>query len=338
MWCQTSCKRFKKALKKLKGFTLVELMVSLSISLVVVIAASYAYLGTRESQRTLREKAYAFESAKFALDVIGRDIENAGFYPAIRSETGAETPHAMTVENYINPLPASPPTAFNAPIFGCQAERFLPASQVCAAHSTTVDADALVINYYTNDAAGLDIGNRADCLRQDAANEEATNNQTEHVRRHSAHATTAMAERPFLIPQHPLFVSNRYTLIANTLQIEGQSINTFSLACHGNGQTTPDNTYVSLIPGVDQLRFYFLVKTGTSSRFRRADAVGADWPDVIAVRVCLLARSLQSARLQGRTSYTLTDCDDTTHAYTDGVERRVFSQLFALNNQLHDTF
>ena len=318
-----------------QGFSLVELMVSLAISMVVVIAATSVYLGTREAQRTLFEKAYAFESAKFALDIIGRDIENAGFYPAIRVQTNTSSPNTVSAQFYTNPIVTNPPAAYDTAVFGCQARQYLPAASTpaCGAHSTTVDADALVLNYYSNDAAGLDIGNRADCLRQDAADDPLNS-----TRRNAAHTTPSTAINTNLLPLSPLFVSNRYTLLATPMQVEGQAISTFSLACNGNGKNPADNTYQSLIAGIDQLRFYFLVTADGTSHFKRADAVGTDWPNVTAVRVCLLARSLQSARLQGAASYSIDDCDGTSHAYTDGLVRRVFSQVFALKNQLHDTF
>jgi type IV pilus assembly protein PilW len=315
------------------GFTLVELLVSVAISMVVIMAAATVYLGTREAQRSLFEKAYAFESAKFALDLIGREIENAGFYPAIRSATVATSPNSVTAQAYVNPIETSPPTAYNSAVFGCQAGQFLPASTLCATHSSTTDADTLVLNYYTNDATGLDAGNRADCQHQDVADDPINS-----TRRNAAHATPATANNAYLRPLSPLFISNSYTLTATPMQVEGQTITTFSLACHGNGISPTDNSYQPLISGIDQLRFYFLTSSTSGSQFKRAGAAGADWPNVVAVRVCLLARSLQSARLRGGFPYTLSDCDGVSRTFTDGLERRVFSQVFALKNQLHETF
>lgn len=332
-----SHKRAAPSPEKSNGFTLVEFIVSIALSMVIVIGASYVYLSTRETQRTLQEKAFAFESARFALDAIGRDIENAGFYPEIRSQTGTAMPNSLLVEDYANPITVSPPIAYGTPVFGCQATRYLPlaATQACGAHiSNTVDADGLVVNYYTNDALGLDIGNRADCLRQDSANDP--NNVT---RRHVNHVTPSTAANTFLLPVRPLFVSNLYSLQPIAMNIEGQTINTFSLGCNGNGKSTADNTYQPMISGIDQLRFYFLVSSSGSSRFRRAnDVATTDWANVAAVRVCLLARSLQAARLQGSTSYSITDCDGTNTAFTDGIARRVFSQVFTLKNKMNATF
>jgi type IV pilus assembly protein PilW len=273
------------------------------------------------------------ETAHFVFDVLGRDIENAGFYPSIRVGAGTTAVVAadVSIQEYNNPVSVSPPVAFNASVFGCKSQRFLPASNACGAHSGSVDADTLIVNYYSNDASGLDIGNRADCLRQDAAN-DATLNST---RRNAGHSTTSTANKPFLVPISPLFVSNRYSLGSTTdIQIEDAGVSTFSLTCNGNGVSAASNNYYPLIAGVDQLRFYYLERAGgtADSQFQRADAV-TSWANVVAVRVCLMSRSMQAARLQGGTSYTLADCDGTDQSYTDGIERRIFSQTFALKNQ-----
>ena len=313
-----------------RGFSLVELLVALAISMVIVIGTTYVYLGTRETQRVLFERAFATETTHYAMDVIGRDIENAGFYPSIRV-TGSVVATNALVQSYANPVPASPTPAYNAPVFGCEVSVYKPLTPGCEDHTGTVDADTLVLNSYSNDASGLNIGNRADCLRQDSANDASINGS----RRNAGHAAATVANRPFLMPIQPLFVSNRYTLQATTMEVEGQSINTFSLACNGNGVASASNSYYPMVAGIDQLRFYYLVRANAtaSSTFQRADALAStDWPNVVAVRVCLLARSLQAAKLQGTASYTIKDCDDADQTFTDGVERRIFSQVFALKN------
>ena len=304
------------------GFSLVELLVALALSMLIVIATTYVYLGTRETQRALFEKAYATETAKYALDVIGRDIENAGFYPS-SSEAGLIKP-------YTNPKVSNPPAAFDAMLFGCEDQKFDPSSvsPACVNHTGSVAGDTLVLNSYSNDAAGLNVGNRADCLRQDSANDDLNS-----ARRNLGHATATAANRPFLTPIQPLFVSNRYTLVTTALQVEGQDINTFSLACNGNGKNPSDSVYQPIVAGIDQLRFYYLERTAstTNSQFQRASGV-TSWSSVVAIRVCLMSRSMQSAKLQGNTSYETTNCDGVTQSFTDGIERKIYSQTFALKN------
>jgi type IV pilus assembly protein PilW len=310
-----------------RGFSLVELLVSLAISMVVVIGAFYVYLATSQTQRALIEKAFATETAHYALDVLGRDLENAGFYPSIRVTGGTAAVATVTVQTYVNPVTTgSIPAAYNAAVFGCNAQTYKPAPDAnpvgCAAHAVAaVNADTLVLNSYSNDSYGLNIGNRADCLRQDSAND----------------LVNVLRKNPTvaLTPLSPLFVSNRYTLLPTTVKIEGQTINTFGLACNGNGVNPAADAYYPMVAGIDQLRFYYLVRTSAtaSSKFQRADAVAAaDWPNVVSVRVCLMARSMQASKLQGSTSYSINDCDGVSKSFTDGVERRIFTQVFALKN------
>ena len=305
------------------GFSLVELLVALAISMVLVTGAAYVYLNTSQAQRALFEKAFATETAHYALDMLGRDLENAGFFPSIRVSATSSS-GAVTIEKYTNPVTAGIiPVAYDAPVFGCAGQTYKPAGSApgCADHTGTVDADTLVLNSYSNDSYGLDIGNRADCLRQDSANDPIN-----ALRKNSTVALT---------PLRPLFVSNRYTLNSTTMQIEGQDISTFSLACNGNGVATASNAYYPMMQGIDQLRFFYLVRaTDTSaSKFHRAGAVAsADWTNVVAVRVCVMARSMRTAKLQGSTSYSIKDCDGVDKSFADGVERRIFMQVFALKN------
>jgi type IV pilus assembly protein PilW len=302
--------------------TLIELLISTAISLVIITAAGYVYLSSRDTQRTLSDKAMAFENAKFAIDTITRNLENAGFYPAEYSNSS--TDNAVNIVGYANPVTASPPTAYNAGVFGCQKQR-LGSNLTCTNHSSsTEDADGLVINYYIKDKFGdsegknlnLDTGNRSDCLRQDAENDPIN--------------IAAGKDKP-------TFVSNRYTLTSADMKIEGTTVNTFNLSCWGNGNT--QYAYQPMVVGFEQLRFTYLLDNTATAQYVSANAIAADqWASVRAVRICLMARSLQPVRLQGSKAYALTDCDGSSQNFSDGVDRQVFTQVVALKNQLTQSF
>lgn len=73
---------FIRAMKKItympsrqKGLTLIEMMVAMAISLVIVIAAAYVYLGSRESQRAIDRSSNSQETGAFVLQMIGREDE-----------------------------------------------------------------------------------------------------------------------------------------------------------------------------------------------------------------------------------------------------------------------
>lgn len=326
-----------------RGFSLIELLVAVAINLVIVVAAANLYLGSRESQRVLTEKSNMFEAGTLALDLIGRELENAGYYPALTPNSAGQS---LTIGGYDKAI--TPHPAFQAGLFGCDAQKFLPTQSTpgCGAHPGTPAAtsDTLVVNYFTNDALSLDIGQRADCQFRDVALNPI------NTLRVGTSAVNGVA------PTLPLFVSNRYTLTPTTVQIEGQSISTFSLACNGSGVDaagTTDN-YAPLFTGIEQLRFrygafasevgmqadqfYTAAQVNALTPVSLANTTREKWERVVAVRACILVRSMQRARSEGGQSYTLTDCDGTAVTFNDGVDRRVYTQIFAVKNNVPQTY
>jgi type IV pilus assembly protein PilW len=333
---------------------MVELLVAVAINMVVVVAAAYLYLGTRESQRVGTEKAGLYETGKFTLDLIGRDLENAGYYPAARAESAFLS---NVPGGYINPVSGAP-TAFNAGIFGCDSTgdgnvgKFQPTTSTCVSASlpTGSSSDTLVVNYFTTDAFGLDVGYRGDCQRQNVDKDAANSLPADATLNRRGSTTSSTSSFPRL----PLFVSNRYTLTTASLNIEGNAIATTGLACNGNGVTTKSNTYQPLVAGIEQMRFRYGVfstqGTQQPDQFLTAANVTADgtktigdkslsgWQRVSSVRVCLLIRSIETAPRVGTSSYDIIDCDGDKKTYADGVERRVVSRIFGIKNKLTTVF
>ena len=297
------------------GYTLVELMVSLAVGVMVMGAAAAAYLSISESQRSLTEKSYAAESARFAMETLGREIQNAGFYPIneVTSTTPLTPQSAVPMGSFATAAesnPATSPEHLRSPVFGCSGKKIdaTKTTSVCVAHSSTspaVDADTLVASYYTDDDFGKDRGNNTDCARATPAAVAGSNGKL-------------------------FFISNSYTLTPVTLKLEGNTIKTFGLACAGSA--SPVNNYVPLITGIEQLRLSYLVQGETTAQFKSANSVLAnEWSKVIAVKVCLVARSLQNVRLQA-TSYSFKDCADATQTFATGIERKRYTQIFAVKN------
>jgi type IV pilus assembly protein PilW len=346
------------------GISLVELMVAVAIGLLVVAGATTLYLNAGQTQRTLTERQNMFESARIAMDIIGRDLENAGFYP---SESSPVMGVMAAVQRYQNPcinpwntdVPfcdfANPP-AFDQAVMGCSGKRLVRSgsgagvSYACGDLSsgvTSTDADSLVVNYYTNDANGLSNGQRADCEGSDVVR-DAINSRNKTAPTASPLAnpnrltysdglpndiSSSGTTRPAL----PLFVSNRYTLVSGTEQINGKTISTRSLACDGNGNDNDSNSALAssaapLVSNLIQLKFRFLQITDTAGQGQYVEASnGTNWSNVVGVRVCILANGYSSSQLP---SYTIQDCNNESKTYTDGIARKVFTQTFALKNVL----
>lgn len=72
-----------------RGLTLVELMVSLAISMLIVIAASSFYLNSSRTSSTQDAASALQDSARFATDLITRNIQQAGYQNYIWSTSGA---------------------------------------------------------------------------------------------------------------------------------------------------------------------------------------------------------------------------------------------------------
>ena len=64
---------------RLRGLTLVELMVSLALGLLVVLAATGLLLSTRTGYLTQDDQAQLLDGARYALEVIGRAVRQAGY-------------------------------------------------------------------------------------------------------------------------------------------------------------------------------------------------------------------------------------------------------------------
>jgi type IV pilus assembly protein PilW len=67
------------AARKLSGFSLVEIMVAMTIGFIVVGAVGYLYISSRSAFRTTENMSRMQESARYALDTLSRDVRMAGF-------------------------------------------------------------------------------------------------------------------------------------------------------------------------------------------------------------------------------------------------------------------
>jgi type IV pilus assembly protein PilW len=62
-----------------RGMSLVELMVAMTIGLLLLIALAYFFLGSRQLNRTHDDVSRMQESGRYALEILGKAIRQAGF-------------------------------------------------------------------------------------------------------------------------------------------------------------------------------------------------------------------------------------------------------------------
>jgi type IV pilus assembly protein PilW len=70
--------------KNAAGFSMVELMVAITIGLIVLVGVTWAYLGNRETYVLNEEMARMHESARIALDVLRNRLRQAGNFGCLR--------------------------------------------------------------------------------------------------------------------------------------------------------------------------------------------------------------------------------------------------------------
>lgn len=330
-------------LRRQRGVTLIELLVSITIGLLLAAAASYLFVSTNRISKVIDAKSQQQEIAGIVLDIIGRDLKNAGFYPANFPSTAASSKFQGA---YTNVVAAAVP-AFDQGVFGCSGAVFDVATGLCPTPVAT-EPDSLVINYFSADNFDITgVGSRQDCLRQNVELASFSGVQYNAAR---AGAGTAGTSTVVL----PLFISNAYGLGSSyTYQQDNQSIQTRSFRCAGNGPNA--NPYQPMIAGITQLRFRYGVASATTleapERFYTATEVSAlgtvdingelrtGWQRVSAVQVCVVAKTLDSSVRQTATG-SYTDCDNNTISFT-GADRAIYQQrtrVFGVRNNLTRTF
>lgn len=75
------------------GLTLVELMVALTIGLVMIGAIGMLFVGSSGARREVQSSADAFENARYAMDLLNRELSQAGFYGTWPGGTAALSPN-----------------------------------------------------------------------------------------------------------------------------------------------------------------------------------------------------------------------------------------------------
>lgn len=97
------------------GFSLIELMVGLTIGLLVILVAGAAYMGTSGSIRGLDDRATLQERGRIALDILSEVAQKAGFFGNYSPVTGTEAIQKSN-EVYVFEPNASPTSPITVPV------------------------------------------------------------------------------------------------------------------------------------------------------------------------------------------------------------------------------
>ncbi|MDO9313455.1 MAG: PilW family protein [Burkholderiaceae bacterium] len=314
-----------------RGMTLVELMVGLVIGIVLSLAAASLYLATRETSRTSQSISDVNETGKIALEMIGREIQKAGFFPA---QFGFDAATANQFAGAFENTKEAGNVVFNTGLFGCDGGNYNPATKACPPIPAASTPDSIVINYFSTPefGAGSLMGNANDCNRRPVSGDPANN------------AAAAASQ--------PLFVSNRFSIVdtASYVDNDKNTVTVNSLGCHGNGDELQAAAQPAIEGVEDMVIRYGIYGAGTDqspTQFITAAQVNAagtintrtPWQRVTAVSVCIVVRSLANSRQEDKAgeARTYLNCRDAAPQPLPAGSRFIyksFQRVYAVRNNL----
>ena len=324
-----------------QGFSLIELMISLTIGLIIAGAAFAAYMGTSGASRTAEAQGRMNEDAQAALTILTQQLRMAGNNPdqANRVDNPVATLSSRHNPIYL-PLPsyagfALAPASFTLSGFsirGCdgQFSNIATAARlddlICAAGAGT---DAIAVSYEADryNTVPTDTGLPSDCLGNALTAVTATLPTVAGAASANSAVTYAVADNRFYI---------------------GLSSSIPSLYCKGNGASAPQ----VLVENIEDLQLsYGAVSTATSASTAtvagylsageittQADLAAladdaARWAKVITVRVCVLVRS-EALVVSDLASARYLKCDGTLETAPPDLRlRRAYSTTVVLRNR-----
>ena len=320
-----------------KGFSLIELMVSLTIGLLISIAAFSAYLGVAGASKITDAQGRMNEDAQAALSILTQQIRMAQNNP-IRANRTYEYRHNPVYAPYpVNTPPTPTPTRSlsSYSLRGCDT-KFVEITKdgkaiedLTCESSSVLSPHSIAINYEMDDPTTTPaVGITTDCL----------GNRPPKV---EANFTMTAEDGSFSV------VNAKYYVVENRFYVATLTPGTPSLYCNGNGGITGPQP---LVENIEDLQF----KYGTvSSLISPADIAIApvagyltaenvtkilpkaqdSWNRVTTIRICVLVRS-ELPVLTDLASARYIKCDgNIENAPVDLRIRRAYSTTVVLRNR-----
>jgi len=316
---------FLQSARAIRGVTLIELMVSLTIGLVVVLASISTYLGSSRASRVADAQGRMNEDAHAALTILSQQLRMAGNNPKQPNRT-VEAPRNPIYDGstYIvrgcNSKFSNITTAANT------------STLTCAVGASTTP-DSITISYEADryNTVPTSTGVPTDCLGQSLPVQ-------------AANVTTVDGTGAAIVSAVNYYVAdNRFYIDTSGVIISP------SLYCKGNGNTVPQ----PLVENVEDMHFTYGAgpATGTltavvgyldsASLLTQPNLAAlsddpARWARVVTVRICVLMRS-EKPVVDNAASAHYTRCDGTDEVNPPDLRlRRAYSTTVVLRNRLTD--
>ena len=311
------------------GFSLIELMVSLTIGLVIAVAAFSAYLGAASAGKTSEAQIRMNEDGQAALTILTQQLRMAGTNPGQADRVLASRRNPV----YGTTTFTTSPGTFTLSAFsirGCDGKfSNIPAATTldaltCGGGTTTLP-DSIAVNYEADRYNTLPtaVGLPTDCLGSGLPVITASFPVTSPIS--AVSGTYAVADNRFYIGTSTAIVSP-------------------SLYCRGNGGAGQP-----MVENIEDLQFTYgtvsttsTATTATVAGYLRADEIAvlgttpADdatrWGKVLTVRICVVVRS-EAAVAPDAASAKYLDCQGAVVGAPDLRLRRAYTTTVVLRNR-----
>ncbi|MDP5009001.1 MAG: PilW family protein [Glaciimonas sp.] len=287
--------------KRHHGFTLVELMISVTIGLVLLLFMSSLYFNSKASTRINDDSAHLQEDGAYALNLIGRNVMQAGYGKMLSGTTIDFVGQGITGYD------------------DCTA------GGTSASYACVTSLPSFTISYQTDDAFDSNTGAGGDC----------TGATVGAVAASAATAETSTSPEVAAVDAVSAVVVNKFFVAKK----KGES--TASLYCAGNGTSSVAQPILSnvdnlvLTYGVDKNGVYapaqFLTKASDVNALTMSGLNKDKWDQVITVSVCVEIHSANN--VTGGSAKTYIKCDGKTGTATDNKLHTSLTRVFTLRNR-----
>jgi type IV pilus assembly protein PilW len=287
----------KRSRRRESGFSLIELLVSMTIGLVIMAAAMSAFIGSSGAGRVAEAQSRMNEDAQAALSILSQQIRMAGNNPDQPNRVDNLNPTLSSVRNPVygvTTLATGTFTTSNFSIRGCDAP-FTNLSTAgttldtltCGAAGTSTVADSIAVSYEADpfNTSKTSGGLATDCLGSALPVITATLPTV-------VGGTTTNANVTYTVADNRFYIGTSAAIVAPTLY------------CKGNSSVAQP-----LVENIEDMQLtYGTVSTATTATtaniagylaagsFSDASTValgtdGERWAKVVTVRICVVVRS-----------------------------------------------
>ena len=291
---------------KQRGLSLIELMVAITLSLILTLGVVQIFSSSKQSSRVQNELARLQENARFALDVLSRDIRMAGQLgcnsaPFVTNNTGELRAFGSGIfgYNYADPMTVSLTTDNGDPnpdettiVEDTDAIVVMAASPISI--SATSTNDTVTVNNASS-ISDIDPGDPmviSDCENADLFIADTVSNNTINI------STSTFSKAYDASARLARLNYNAYYVRENN----GQR-NLYRAFVNGESTSTSVDTN-PLLEGVEDLQILYgedLDNDGDANRY--VDADSANMANVVSVRIYLLLATLEDNLASAPQSY-----------------------------------